>query len=91
MWVKVPIIGTGTRHDSYRPDLPAGITDWACHIPVGNDGKPLHADCVVYMPDSARVPVNATQLTAVDARTMMQQRDATINPDWIDGTNRRRN
>lgn len=72
-WLRVPITGSGTRHDMYRPDLPAGLKTRTVIIQANKDGKPLHSDCFVWIP--GRVDLDGVTLRPGSVRFT---RDAAI-------------
>ena len=62
MFCLIPIIGSGTRDDPYRPSLPAGVA-YSAQIPTGPDGRPLYLDAPVWLDDWGMVPTSLiTQL-----------------------------
>ena len=71
MFVEVPIIGTGTMKDPYRPDVPKGVA-YSCNIETGPDGKPVRTKTVVCVPDSAEIP--GTNLSRVEAARFFKDR-----------------
>lgn len=82
-WLRVPVKGTGTRGDMYRPDLPPGV-DHTVTIDVGQDGKPLHPDCFVWVPDRidfSRIQLRpgSVRLTHDQALKEIQARNPKIN------------
>lgn len=79
MHLEVPIIGTGTRDDPFRADLPDGADYQAC-IPTGPDGRPLHMTCVVVVADGSRVPARAKALSQNEARTRIRNQDPKADP-----------
>lgn len=67
-FVQTNIIGTGTKSDPYRPDIPASVPYWSANIPVGANGVPLNTRCNVFvrLPNNV-VPVGTTKVAGWDA------------------------
>jgi len=78
MFVEVPIIGTGTRRDPFRPKLPAG-TEYSAYIPTGKDGQPVLTKCLVCIADSKPVPSDGKFFANEDAVLSIKDRDASID------------
>jgi len=66
-YVEVPIIGTGTERDPYRPSLPAGVTRWSAHIPSNPDGRPRFLTALVWIPPNQPM----TGLSPIDRNTAL--------------------
>jgi hypothetical protein len=83
VWLLVPVTGTGTEDDSFRPQLPAAVLSipnlrWTAHIPTDPAGKPLHATVPVWIPDSLPVPGAFVQ-TPATVRATIFTRDPKAN------------
>ncbi len=78
MFVEVPIIGTGTMRDPFRPKLPAG-TEYSAYIPTGKDGQPVLTNCLACIADNRPVPSDGRLFAKEDAVLSIKERDATID------------
>jgi hypothetical protein len=88
-WLRVPLTGTGTRSDMYRPDLPPEISSRSVTIAVGKDGKPLHADCFVWVPDRidlgrVKLKQGTVRMKRDEALKEIQTRNTGIAPDQME-------
>ena len=73
----------------YRPDLPAAVTSRAAVIEAGPDGKPLHSDCFVWVPDSidlrkVKLSPGSVRLSKDEALKQIQARNPKINPTQME-------
>ncbi len=82
MFIEVPIIGTGTQKDPYRPKLPANM-DWSAYIPTGSDGRPLLDKCYVCIADNRPVPAEGKGVVKQDAHQAILARDPGIDVSKI--------
>ena len=82
MFVKVPIIGTGTAQDPYRPKLPAGVP-YTCVIPSRPDGLPNFSSCLVALPDDVATPADATKYLDADAISELRGLDSRLAIDKL--------
>ena len=80
MFVEVPIIGTGTMRDPFRPKLPAG-TEYSAYIPTGKDGQPVLTNCLACIADNRPVPSDGRLFAKEDAVLSIKERDATKRDD----------
>ena len=78
MFIEIPIIGTGTQRDPYRPKLPVGVT-YSAYIPTGKDGRPVFSKCLVCVPDALPVPADGKLFAKQDAILSINDRDSKID------------
>jgi len=83
-FVALPIIGSGTEDDPYRPDLPPILLKLraikiSAHIPSNPDGTPKFANAIVWIPDRIPVPPGVTALDTTTVLTIIKSRDATAD------------
>lgn len=60
-YIKVPVIGTGTEDDPYRPDLPVEMIEWSAHIPTDDKGVPLYPDVYVLISEGKLITTDLQQ------------------------------
>lgn len=78
MFIEVPIIGTGTQTDPYRPKL-QGKMDYSAYIPTGADGRPVLTKCIVCIPDNRPVPADGKFWAKQDALLSIQERNPSLD------------
>ena len=91
-YLQLPITGTGTRDDPFRPNFPLTIPPitsisgfrWSAHIPSNPDGTPQFADCFLWIPDSISLPGGVTVVPLNTARNAIKNRDPSIKLDAIE-------
>ena len=84
-YILLPITGTGTENDPFRPAIPAAVLalpglKWSAHIPSNPDGTPRFANCHVWIPDSIVLPGTVTIIARDTARSAIIGRDGRVNP-----------
>lgn len=86
-YLQLPITGTGTREDPFRPQFPVTIPPitslprfrWSAHIPSNPNGTPRFANCYVWIPDSFTLPDGVTIIPLNTARAALKTRDPLVN------------
>lgn len=87
-YLRVGIIGSGTKSNPYRPAIAGSVSRWSAHIPSNADGTPRFATCVVWVPDSIPIPP-AFQSAILDRRAAqddVRRDDPRANPDVMEDT-----
>ena len=81
MLALMPVIGSGTRNDPYRADVPAGVNYHSANIRTDKFGVPVHLDAIVHFDDDLIVP--PTMVTKLRSRLAMQALLAVRDPACV--------
>lgn len=81
MFALLPIIGSGTRRDPYRADVPTGVPAYSSHIPTDETGVPIYLDAPVWFDVDLMIPSSVvTRLrTEETVRRLFARRDPMLN------------
>lgn len=85
-FIRVPIIGSGTRANPYRPALPPVAVRWSAHIPSFPDGQPRYSNAYVWVPQGVhgQLPPEVTRVPRDEAYTAIRQRDPDARPEAME-------
>ena len=82
MFIEVPIIGSGTARDPFRPKLPDTLS-YSAHIQTGKNGLPVLTKCLVCVPDAFPVPADGKFFAKQDAILSIKGSDSKVDPSLM--------
>ena len=83
MYVEVPIIGTGTRRNPFRPQLRAGVPFSAWMLRDPQTGQPLQSTCLVHLHDREAVPVDGRVFAKDDVTLLLHEKDPMLQIEQL--------